>query len=122
MADDNRVIKLVDITQPEHTFLMSKASSEDDCYIVLCDRTYNDYSIGDYIKTPYSTFWHITGITYYFRFVELTSNYEDDVCWETKEKLRHNQVNGGQREFSVLKVEKSTYAEAVGDLPEVGEC
>lgn len=122
MADDTRVIKLVNINEDEHTYLLSKASSGDSCYIVLCDHTYNDYNIDDYIKTNFGTFWKILDIKYLFRFVELTSDYEDDVCWATKEKVRISMKNGGQREFSVIEVEKSTYSAAVGDLPEAGEC
>ena len=120
--NDTRKIKLVKISPAEHADLNYKASEGKNnlLYILLCDRTYNDYNPGDYIKTDYDTFWKVENVIYLFRYVE-HSYY--NLCHSAREKLRKAYQNENCREYSLLKVTKSSYDEAVAKhKTSNGEC
>lgn len=122
MTEDKRIIKLISIEPEEHELMLSLAAKGDPSnppFCIICNPSYNDYEIGDYVKVSgTASFWKVTGVRICFQFA---ANPKAEVqCWVTGEKMRRAQ--NLQREYSVITLEKSTYSAAVGELPDPGEC
>ena len=112
----NTRFKLIKMLEKEHEYILKlnnkegEGSEQTGPFIILNDDTYDKYEIDDIVKSEYSTFWKITGITYCFRYTE---NPEFERCiWETKEKMRKNMRNHGQCEYSIIYLSKISDAEA----------
>lgn len=115
--EENTRFKLIKMLEKEHDQIVSlyneegEGSEGEGPFVILIDDTYNKYEIGDIVKTEYGTFWKVTGITYCFRYTE---NPEFERCiWDTKNKMTQNMRNHGQREYSIIYLDKLNNDEAL---------